>query len=204
MHFNVDGHWKQRNKPSEARVIGQHTWKLESCSIDKLPLKVETVTALLSSCSFITQARALFLPTSSSEKKKLPDKSHSSTFPSSCKVIDLTPARTRFFAARTKVHVMMSTPLAICTAHKYRLGSQMINWLMQAFMITHISVDKFNLPLYVPKSNNLASYWNKVHLKENVVWLMASSKSWSNWKSLTWYSSISLPFNLLINEFEET
>lgn len=81
-----------------------HTWKLESCSLVKSPVIVEIITALLSSCSFWTQVWARFWPTSFSVRKKLLDKSHSSTLPSSCKVTDLTPARTRFLAAGRHWH----------------------------------------------------------------------------------------------------
>jgi hypothetical protein len=59
-------------------------------------------TALLSSWSFATQATALFFPMSSSDRKKLPDRSHISTFPISWRVTDLTPARARFFAVERK------------------------------------------------------------------------------------------------------
>jgi len=65
-------------------------------------VKLSTSTALLSSCSLLTEATALFLPRSFSENTKLLDKSHNSTVPSSCKVTDFTPARIRFFAARRK------------------------------------------------------------------------------------------------------
>lgn len=81
------------------------TWKWESCSLVNFVVKYRTTTALLSSCSFWTEATALFLPTSFSEKMKLPDKSHNSTVPSSCKVTDLTPARMRFFATGSKDNI---------------------------------------------------------------------------------------------------
>lgn len=66
-------------------------------------VRVDIRTALLSSCSFAVQATALFFPISSSDRKKLPDKSHISTFPISCRVIDLTPAKARFFAVWEKI-----------------------------------------------------------------------------------------------------
>lgn len=87
-----------KNKKSKSR----NTWKLESCSFVSLVVKLSTSTALLSSCNLLTEATALFLPRSFSENTKLLDKSHNSTFPSSCKVTDFTPARIRFFAARSK------------------------------------------------------------------------------------------------------
>jgi hypothetical protein len=76
------------------------TWKLESCSFSRGPVRVEIRTELLSSCSFCTQARARFLPTSLSKKKKLLERSHNSILSSSWSVTDLTPARTRFFAVK--------------------------------------------------------------------------------------------------------
>ena len=64
---------------------------------------------MLSSCNFWTEATALFLPTSFSEKMKLLDKSHNSTVPSSCKVTDLTPARMRFFATGNKENIEINS-----------------------------------------------------------------------------------------------
>ena len=108
--FTSNSHTRVEDHPSITKSVNQqgkdisgNTWKSESCSLVNFVVKVCTTTALLSSCNFWTEASALFLPTSFSEKIKLLDKSHSSTFPSSCKVTDFTPARMRFFAANQKV-----------------------------------------------------------------------------------------------------
>lgn len=119
---------QQKNKRNKS------TWKSESCSFVKFVVKARTTTALLSSCNFWTEASALFLPTSSSEKMKLLDKSHNSTIPSSCKVTDLTPARMRFFAAanqqkrnieHTSKNEVHRTNNRITTLARVRIKSQL-------------------------------------------------------------------------------
>jgi hypothetical protein len=85
----------------------RQTWNLDRCSVVSSSVRAEIRTALFSSCSFATQAAALFFPISSSDRKKLPDKSHISTFFTSCMVTDLTPARARFFAAKKGQHTCL-------------------------------------------------------------------------------------------------
>lgn len=97
--------WSSKNEKGVDIKIAS-TWKLASCSVVSLVVKLSTTTALLSSCNLLTEATALFLPTSFSENTKLLDKSHNSTSPSSCKVTDFTPARMRFFAAGSKLYLV--------------------------------------------------------------------------------------------------